>query len=571
MQALDQPGRKTPQDAIVAWLRANANLSDEAVRDAEKTGRETGETALSLLPRLGLVTETDLARAYAACLGLDLVTATAFPKEPVLPDTLKKTFLTANKVLPLRVDGRVLHVAIADPLNYTTVNSLQFATHLQITAHVAEPRAIEDAIEQLYGTGGNRMSAIAQELTGGQTATNVARLDQLKDQTSDAPVIRFVNAMVDRAIDSRASDIHIEPFATGVRIRYRVDGMLRDVDAPPAESSAAIQSRIKIMAQLNIAQKRLPQDGRMRLAIRGRMLDFRVATTPTMFGEAIVIRVLDPKMSHLSEADLGFSPRALERYRELLTRPHGIVLVTGPTGSGKTTTLYAALNSLNQRDRKILTVEDPVEYMIEGVNQVNVSPDIGYGFAAALRSFLRQDPDVMMVGEIRDLETSEVAAQAALTGHLVLSTLHTNDAASAVTRLLDMGVEDFLIASTLNGVVAQRLVRRLCPKCRRVRQPDEIGSPKVQALIARLPRATFYVPNGCPACEGTGYFGRSAIAEVLLVTDELRRSFSRGHSAQAISEIARREGMTTMFEEGILLAAAGETSVEEIMRATLEI
>lgn len=556
----------------MAWLRANANLSDEAVRDAEKTGRDTGETALSLLPRLGLVTETDLARAYASCLGLDLVTASAFPKEPVLPDTLKKTFLTANKVLPLRVDGRALHVAVADPLNYTTVNSLQFATHLQIAVHVAEPRAIEEAIEQLYGTGGNRMSAIAQELTGGQSgATNVARLDQLKDQTSDAPVIRFVNAMIDRAIDSRASDIHIEPFATGLRIRYRVDGMLRDVDAPPAESSAAIQSRIKIMAHLNIAEKRLPQDGRMRLAIRGRMLDFRVATTPTMFGESIVIRVLDPKVASLSDADLGFSARALERYRQLLTRPHGIVLVTGPTGSGKTTTLYAALNSLNQRDRKILTVEDPVEYMIEGVNQVNVKPDIGYGFAAALRSFLRQDPDVMMVGEIRDLETSQVAAQAALTGHLVLSTLHTNDAASAVTRLLDMGIEDFLIASTLNGVVAQRLVRRLCPKCRRVRQPDEIGSPKVQALISRLPRATFYVPNGCSACEGTGYFGRTAIAEVLLVTDELRRSFSRSHSAQAILETARRDGMTTMFEEGILVAASGETSVEEVVRATLEI
>jgi general secretion pathway protein E len=247
------------------------------------------------------------------------------------------------------------------------------------------------------------------------------------------------------------------------------------------------------------------------------------------------------------------------------------VLVTGPTGSGKTTTLYAALNSLNSRDRKILTVEDPVEYMIEGVNQVNVKPDIGYSFAAALRSFLRQDPDVMMVGEIRDLETSQVAAQAALTGHLVLSTLHTNDAASTVTRLLDMGVEDFLIASTLNGVVAQRLVRRLCPKCRRVRSAEEITSPTMQALVAQLPSVTFYAAVGCPSCDNTGYLGRTAIAEVLVVTDEIRRSFSKSHSAQAIMESARRDGMTTMFEEGVLVAASGDTTIEEVMRATMEV
>jgi general secretion pathway protein E len=371
-------------------------------------------------------------------------------------------------------------------------------------------------------------------------------------------------------VEQGASDIHLEPFEGRLRVRYRVDGALREVEAPPSRLALAVISRVKIMARLNIAERRLPQDGRIRLATRGREIDLRVSTAPSVHGESVVLRILDREGVSLDFVDLGFSDDAAATYLQLLENPHGVLLLTGPTGSGKTTTLYASLLRLNTDERKILTVEDPVEYQLEGIVQVQVKPEIELTFASALRSFLRQDPDVMMVGEIRDLETAQIAVQAALTGHLVLSTLHTNEAAGAVTRLLEMGVPDYLLTSTLNGVAAQRLVRRLCPDCREAYAPDKalIRRLKMDKLLPGGAPKTLYRASGCEACGGVGYRGRLGIIEVLAMSDEVRRLILTQADARAIEQAARAEGMRTLYEDALAKAAGGATSVEEVLRTT---
>jgi general secretion pathway protein E len=383
-------------------------------------------------------------------------------------------------------------------------------------------------------------------------------------------VIRLVNLIIQRAVEGRASDIHIEPFEDQLKVRYRVDGVLQEVEAPPARSTAAVISRIKIMAKLNIAERRLPQDGRIPLRVQGKELDLRVSTVPTLYGESVVMRLLDKASVRFDFDALGFDGQPRDRFNEILDMPHGIILVTGPTGSGKSTTLYTALSKINTPERKIITVEDPVEYQLAGINQIQVKPQIGMTFAGALRAIVRQDPDVIMVGEMRDLETAHIAVQSALTGHLVLSTLHTNNAAGGVTRLLDMGVEDYLLTSTVNGIIGQRLVRRLCTHCREPYRPlpelvQELGEPAVSAPEVRLFKSV-----GCDACSGTGFHGRLVIAEVMLMSDPLRQAVMRHATTGEIQRVGQSEGMLTMYQDGLRKAMAGLTTLEEVIRVTQE-
>jgi general secretion pathway protein E len=415
------------------------------------------------------------------------------------------------------------------------------------------------------------MGQIVESIGLADDLTDEEQIQHLKELASEAPVIRLVNLMIARAVESRASDIHIEPFENRLKVRYRVDGVLHEVESPPSRLSAAVISRIKIMAKLNIAERRLPQDGRIQLRAQGKEIDLRVSTVPTLYGESVVMRILDKASVVLDFPVLGFSPRTLERFLQVLRMPHGIILVTGPTGSGKTTTLYTALQTINTSERKILTVEDPVEYQLEGVNQIQVKQQINLTFANALRAIVRQDPDVIMIGEMRDLETAGIAVQSALTGHLVLSTLHTNDAAGSVTRLLDMGVEDYLLTSTINGILAQRLVRLLCTHCR---QPY----PALPELVEELRLHRFsesrdlllYKSVGCEQCAGTGYRGRAAIMEFLVMSDPLRRLVLKHADAGELQAVAQREGMDTMYEDGLRKAVAGVTTIEEVLRVTTQ-
>jgi len=399
---------------------------------------------------------------------------------------------------------------------------------------------------------------------------DVEDVERLKDMASDAPVIRVVNLVFSRALEARASDIHIEPYEHELKIRYRIDGVLQDVESPPARMAPAIISRVKILSRLNIAERRLPQDGRIKLKISGKEVDLRVSTVPTLHGESVVMRILDKQTLNLNLEDIGLSDKVLSDLKSVLERPNGIFLVTGPTGSGKTTTLYAVLSRMNTPERKIMTVEDPVEYQIAGVNQIQAAPRIGLDFAHALRSIVRQDPDVIMIGEMRDRETAGIAIQSALTGHIVFSTLHTNDSASGVTRLLDMGLEDYLLTSTVNAIMAQRLVRVLCPACRResALTDEEVQHMGISRLVERAGSRRVWRATGCEACARTGYRGRMGVHELLLVDDSIRHLILEHASAEVIMKAARANGMVTMYEDGVLKAFAGHTSIDEVLRVT---
>ena len=398
-------------------------------------------------------------------------------------------------------------------------------------------------------------------------------VEHLRDLASEAPVIRLVNLIIQRAVEARASDIHIEPFENRLKVRYRIDGVLQEVEAPPSRSTAAVISRIKIMAKLNIAERRLPQDGRIMIRVQGKELDLRVSTIPTVYGESVVMRLLDRETVVLDFWELGFTDHVLKPFLEVLHMPHGIILVTGPTGSGKTTTLYTGLQKLNAPVRKIITVEDPVEYQLEGINQIQVKHSIGLTFAGALRSIVRQDPDVIMIGEMRDLETARIAIQSALTGHVVLSTVHTNDAAGGITRLLDMGVEDYLMTSTVNGILAQRLVRKICMSCREPYEalPEMVKELNLNKLVkGRKKKITLYHPKGCEECSHTGYRGRMGIFEFLIVSDPIRRLILQHADSTQVFEQAQKEGMRIMYEDGLVKCLEGGTTVEEILRVTQE-
>lgn len=550
-----------PSTALVAILRSEAGMAEEALARARLVEGETGETLDKIVTRLGLISEDALAAALARALGLPLVDAASFPAESAPVPDISAPFLRDRRTLPLRIDGARVVVAMANPLDRDAMDGIAFATGRSVERCVARGGDIDAAIDRLY-----RAEAAAEV----EDEVDEGDLERLKDMVSDAPVIRAVNRLIADAVDARASDIHLEPTDDRLAVRFRIDGMLREMPAKPPAMRAPVVSRIKVMANLNIAERRLPQDGRLRLTVRGHEIDLRVATAPSIHGESVVMRILDRANLSLDPKSLGFDADLEAQFLSALAQPHGIMLVTGPTGSGKTTTLYAALAHLNAPERKLTTIEDPIEYRLPGVVQSQINPAIGYSFSSALRSFLRQDPDVMMVGEIRDTETAQIAVQAALTGHMILSTLHTNTAAGAVTRLLDMGVEPFLLSSVLTGVLAQRLVRRLCPHCREAYDADP-------ALLERLGIAsragepqTFYRPVGCPSCKGSGYAGRMAVFEFIRIDRDLAGLILHRADTRTIAEAAASAGFGTLRADGIAKARLGLTALEEVLRVASE-
>ncbi len=534
---------------------------------AMRAHQASSESLHRLLPLLGMISDRDMATAIAAVTGLPLAEESDYPEKLTLPQGLSSTFLRSSLVAPLEETEEALLIAAADPFNDYTLKALRVFMGKPIEVKVGVPIDIEQALDRQLGQD-ETVEGVDDHSTSLTESEAVDDIERLRDLASEAPVVRLVNRMIAKAIEQRASDIHIEPFEHTSRIRYRMDGHLQLAEEVARHQHAALISRLKIMADLNIAERRLPQDGRIKLTVRGRDIDLRIATMPIMLGEAAVLRILDRGNVELDFEALGFGPANLATYREAIAKPSGIILVTGPTGSGKTTTLYASLDGINDEDRKVLTVEDPIEFQLPGVNQVQIKPQIGLTFAHVLRSMLRHDPDVIMVGEIRDLETAEIAIQAALTGHLVLSTLHTNSAASTLVRLKDMGVEGFLIASTLNAIVAQRLVRKLCLACRQPIDPN----PAVMHELGLQPNkvTTFWKATGCEACRQTGYHGRVSINEVLLTSDALQQAILESCDSRSLFKVACDNGMKPMFLDGIDKVIAGVTTLEEVLRVSRE-
>lgn len=551
-------------DGLAQVLLAQGSCDIRTIERARRVAEESGQRLDRVLSQLGMITERALAEGYSALLGLPITLRSRYPDEPLFPERLTPKFLRSAKALPISVTDGSVAVACADPLDDFTPAAIALATGQPVTIEVAIPIELDAALDRLYPDD----QALPQSETSGGGEANEDDAERLKDLASEAPVIRLVNQIISRAVETQASDIHIEPFEDRLRVRYRYDGVLHEAENPPPRLTAAIISRVKIMSKLDIAERRLPQDGRIKLAVRGTEIDFRVSTVPSLYGETVVIRVLDRSTVVFDYAKLGLPPDVVARWSRTLELPNGIVLVTGPTGSGKTTTLYTGLLALNSVTRKIVTVEDPIEYQLQGINQIQVKEQIGLRFDTLLRSILRQDPDVIMVGEIRNLETAQMAVQAALTGHLVLSTVHTNSAAATITRLRDMGVEDYLMTAVLRGVLAQRLVRRLCLECRR----ESEAAPELVERFGLTPRpgksgVSVWHPVGCSHCRQTGYRGRLAIAEFLVPNEEIERLIFARSDHTDIERAAVRAGMVTMFQAGLNAAMDGTTTVEEVVRS----
>lgn len=540
-------------------------LSARDMERALQAQLEMGNMLGRVLVQLGLVSELDVLRTLSQQLDVPVVGSDDFPSALPEVEGLLPEFLSTHQVCPLRVVGTVLEVAMSVPQDAFVLKALRLATGLTIRPFISLESDIERALAQPVVN-----DDAGEEAPDGFEDEGLAGdfVEHLKDLASEAPVIRLVNAIIGRVIDLRASDIHLEPFDDGLHVRYRVDGVIHAGELVPPKHSAAVNSRVKLLAHLDIAERRLPQDGRIKTRVKGRELDLRVSTVPTVHGESVVMRVLDRASVRFSLESMGFAGDTLSRFNALLAKPHGIVLVTGPTGSGKTTTLYAALSKLDSATQKIITVEDPVEYQLEGINQIQVHPQINLTFASALRSILRQDPDIIMIGEMRDGETAQIAVQSALTGHLVLSTLHTNTAAGAVIRLKDMGVEGYLITSSVNGVLSQRLVRTLCKHCK----APELPSAEVLATAGLhrfcAPDQPIYRAVGCPQCRGSGYQGRTGIHELLVLDEPMRRAIVAGQDASQLHALAIQSGMLTLHEDGLRKVVAGVTSLDELLRVT---
>jgi general secretion pathway protein E len=535
---------------------------------ARRVATETGARLDQVLTQLGLMSDRGLAEALAQLIAAPVVGPADYPETPLFQDRLKAKFLRRARVLPIAASDDQATLAMADPLDGFSRNAVAAALGRPVTVAVAVPIELEAAFDRLYselGDGGDAEEMLDEVVPDAEPAEEDA--ERLKDLASEAPVIRLVNQLIARAVETHASDVHLEPFPDRLRVRYRYDGVLHEVEPPPARLQAAVISRIKIMARLDIAERRLPQDGRIKLTVRGHEIDFRVSTIPSLHGEKVVLRVLDRTAVEFDYAKLGLPADIRKGIERALDLPNGMVLVTGPTGSGKTTTLYTGLLKLNTIARNVVTVEDPIEYQLTGINQIQVKPQIGLNFASLLRSILRQDPDVIMIGEIRDLETVQIAVQAALTGHLVLSTIHTNSAAATMTRLRDMGLEDYLMTATLKAVLAQRLVRRLCPACKTA---DPAPSALIERFgLARLAPAqviTLYHPKGCADCRGTGFRGRRAIAELLVPNRSIDRLIFEGADDAAIERAAVEQGMRPIFDNGLLAVLEGDTTIEEVVR-----
>jgi len=545
-------------------------VTDELLQEALARAGQERQRLGEALVAMGAASADDVLKAVAAQQELPYLSAEELPSTPPALKELSPKYLRQYVACPIAVEGTTVTVATADPTNPLLLDDLEQTLSLAIKLCVAPGPAILEAIERAYGAN-TALQKIVEGMGSGadRHAEPEDDVDHLRDLAFEAPVVRLVNLLIEEALTADASDIHIEPFEDSLRVRYRIDGLLYDQEAPPRRLQAALTSRIKIMAELNIAERRLPQDGRIRVTgMGGRRVDIRVSTVPTIHGESIVMRLLDRSSVFLPFDRLGFSSPTARAFEMLIRQPHGILLVTGPTGSGKTTTLYAALDKINRADLKIITVEDPVEYQLKGVNQIPVRPKIGLSFAAGLRHIVRQDPDVIMVGEIRDLETAEIAIQSALTGHLVFSTLHTNDAPGAVTRLQDMGCEPYLLSSVLTGVLAQRLVRRICQACR---APDHPDPAELLALgITDATGLELFRGKGCDECRGTGYRGRTGIYELFKISEEARSLIVQKVPGGEIRRHAVGHGMITLREDAWAKACAGLTTVAEILRVTQE-
>jgi general secretion pathway protein E len=571
-------GNPKPQDGGFAQAFADLLVGEDlvdaaAISRARRAAEAASERLDFVLVKLGLISESDLCIAYATYCHLPLVSPGQVPDQPVLADRLKLSFLKANRILPISLDSKRLLIATVDPFADEAAKAISYMLDVHVDLAIITPAEIERALRTLYHDAGGEAHTNEEQaaaLVNGEGSE--FDIERLRDIANEAPVIRLVNQIISRAVERGASDIHVEPGRDAVAVRYRIDGFLQQERLVPAVLRAALTTRIKIMAKLDIAERRLPHDGRIKTAVRGVEIDIRVSTLPTVFGESVVMRILDRTRVELDFTKLGLDEATQASLHRLMSLPNGIVLVTGPTGSGKTTTLYTALKHLNRPELKLFTVEDPIEYQLSGINQIQVQSQIGLDFPAALRSILRQDPDIVMIGEIRDLETARIAIQAALTGHLVFSTLHTNSAAAAITRLIDIGLERYLLASTVSGVMAQRLVRKLCKVCARPHRDGERMHGKLKMALPEgstinLSRSREAV--GCEACGGTGYSGRTTISELLVIDDGIREALGRRSQDQrAIEQLARAAGFRTLYEDGLAKVGLGETTLEEVLRVT---
>ena len=552
---------------VLQLLQEQGYVTPEQVSTVMSSIKQEGETTLDILIATGDLKEDDVLAMIAAQFGMEYVHVHADAIDPAVKEVIPADVARKYGVVPVYRTEDSVTVALSDPMGYDTVDSLRYVLKLNVDAVVAPRAEVKAAVEKLYPEefetlyGADDGSIDVSEKAHGDGGSDAA--------DSDAPVIRLVSMIITEACKVRASDIHLEPMERHFRVRYRIDGVLKQMESPPKRLQAAILSRVKIMSNMKISEKRVPQDGRIQVKVQGRDLDLRVSSVPTNHGESIVMRILDKTNLSLGLPQLGFLSDDQNKFERLIKLPDGVLLVTGPTGSGKTTTLYACLGQINLPDRKIITVEDPVEYQMSGINQVQVNRDVGLDFSSALRSILRQAPNIVMIGEIRDHETADIAMEAALTGHLVFSTLHTNDAPSAVTRLLDIGVKPFLVASALRAAMAQRLVRAICDKCREEYTATDRDMKMLGAIAKNVTSSKMYKGKGCPNCSQSGYKGRKGIFEIFQIDDTIQRLIFDHSPATVLRARAREMGMRTLREDGLLKIASGMTSLEEVLRATM--
>jgi len=557
------------QDKLGEILLREGLITQEQLRKALLEQKNSGMRLGYTLVKLGFIEETEVSKMLARQYRMPAVDLSRFEVDAKILKLIPPDIATKHTVLPLKREGRTLTVAIADPNNVSAIEDIKFITRCDVFPVIAGEYTLRNAIERYYQQSDAQLQTLLKSVEAAEDLEVVEDEQdedvKAQDLADDAPVVKLINGLLTDAVKRGASDIHIEPFEHEMRVRYRVDGALHEVMKPPVKMRAALTSRVKIMAQLNIAERRVPQDGRIKLKMGSRVIDFRVSTLPVLFGEKIVLRILDKGNLTLDLKTFGFEPKSEENLLKAILNPYGMVLVTGPTGSGKTTTLYSALSRINQIDVNIMTAEDPVEYNLLGINQVLVRNEVGMTFAAALKAFLRQDPNIILVGEIRDFETAEIAVKASLTGHLVLSTLHTNDAPSTITRMVDMGIEPFNVASAVNLIVAQRLVRRVCKECK---QQHEYTPEEMHAFAIDKKEGPFFKGAGCDTCVGTGYKGRQGLYEVMALTSPLRREILKGASTEELRDLAVKEGMLTLRMDGMLKVKKGVTTLEEVVKET---
>ncbi len=552
---------------IVDILEGVGLITHRQKEDALRAARKEDKPIVEILVRDTPLTKVEILKELARQFGMEMIVLSTMAVPTEVIEAVPAKIARRYKIVPFSRDDSIIRVALSDPFDVETLDSLRYLLKTNVEGAVALPEEIERALDHYYPMARDEMASAIEAVSG--TATQTASTVEVETTAADEPIIKLVNLIILEAFRRRASDIHLEPLEKKFRVRYRIDGVLHEVQSPPRKLHGAIISRIKIMANMSIAEKRLPQDGRIQIRLMERDLDLRVSVLPANHGETVVMRILDKSSLMLGLENLGFFADDQQTFERLIGLSDGIILITGPTGSGKTTTLYAVLNKLNRPDRKIITVEDPVEYQISGINQVQVMSEIGMTFAAALRSILRQAPNIIMIGEIRDLETAEIAVNASLTGHLVFSTLHTNDAPSAVTRLVDIGVKPFLVASSTRAIMAQRLVRRICPKCKEPYTPSDHELRLLGAAAAQVRDAALYRGKGCSDCSMTGYRGRCGIYEIFVLNDEVRHLINTQASAAELRAVARRLGMRTLREDGLRKTVAGITTLEEVFRVTM--